>query len=500
MARMTPRFRFAQVTLTRLVVGTLLAAASAAAQDAPAPAPSLDPVEGRWWGTITAPHETAEVGLEIRRGTKGTLQATITQPGANYFGLALPGEVRREGERVTLPEIGLGATLTGDRMSGTFGQAQVPIELRRVESFPGPAPIPPVPTGPGPRWQTRLGGQIFASPVIADGVAYVGTTSGYFDAVRIADGSVVWSFEAGRPVFGAAGVDGDAVYFTCDNGYLFRLDRATGEERWRYDLGDSRVSRALGHPGGLGWDWHGPRPLVADGVVYVGAGDGGFHAVDAATGTGRWRAETGGRIRGGAALAGDLAVVGSADRFVYAFDRASGREVWKHDSEAEIEDEPLVADGRVFVGNRGIGLIALDVTTGERLWRTTFWGSWVESTPTLADGVLYIGSSDLSRVSAIDPVEGTVLWRTQVHGWTFGTPLAVGERIYAGAAGGTPYFVPHVASFNVLDRATGRLLERWPLPDSPDAHQWGIAGSLALAGDTIVATTIGGSIYGFPVR
>jgi outer membrane protein assembly factor BamB len=193
-------------------------------------------------------------------------------------------------------------------------------------------------------------------------------------------------------------------------------------------------------------------------------------------------------------------IVGSADHFVYAFDRATGRKLWRHDTEAEVEDEPLVAGERVFVGNRGIGLIALSAATGERLWRTTFWGSWLESTPALVDGVLYVGSSDLGRVSAIDPAAGTVLWRTAVYGWTFGTPLVVGERIYAGAAGGTPYFIPHVASFSVLDRATGRLLERWPLPDSPDAHQWGIAGSLARAGDTVVATTIGGSVYGFPLR
>lgn len=137
--------------------------------------------------------------------------------------------------------------------------------------------------------------------------------------------------------------------------------------------------------------------------------------------------------------------------------------------------------------------------TGEELWHTTFWGSWLESTPTLDGGVLYVGSSDLGRVSAIDPTDGRVLWRTDVYGWSFGTPLVVGERVYAGAAGGAPYFIPH-ASFCVLERAGGKLGERWPLADAPDGHQWGIAGSLALAGDTIVATTIGGSIYGFPLR
>ena len=90
-----------------------------------------------------------------------------------------------------------------------------------------------------------------------------------------------------------------------------------------------------------------------------------------------------------------------------------------------------------------------------------------------------------------------MLWRTDVFGWTWGTPLVVGERIYAGAAGGTPYFFHHVAGFSVLDRKSGRILERWPLPDSAGAHQWGIAGSPALAGGTLVVTTIEGSVYGF---
>lgn len=462
---------------------------------------ATDPVEGKWWGTAVAPRETVDFGLEFRRDDNGDLSVVVTQPGANYYGLAYPGVVQRDGDRVLLEEMNLKATLEGDRLHGTFGRrANVTLDLRRVDALPEREPPPALPTGPGPRWQKRLSGQIYASPAVADGVAYVGTTGGVMNALSTTDGSLVWSFSAGRPIFGTARVTDDAVYFACDNGYLFKLRRADGTEVWRYDLGDARVSRILPHPEVYDWDWHGPRPLVAGGVVYVGAGDGGFHAVDADTGTRRWRAEKGGRIRGGAALDGERVVVGSADKFVYAFDAATGREVWKHDTEAEIEDEPLVADGKVLIGNRGVGLIALSAATGERLWQTTFWGSWIESTPVLVDGVLYVGSSDLGRVSALDPADGRVLWRSAMFGWTFGTPLVTADRIYAGAAGGTPYFIPHVAGFAVLDRATGKMLQRWPLPDSPGAHQWGIAGSLALAGDTIVATTIDGSVYGFPAR
>jgi outer membrane protein assembly factor BamB len=479
--------------LTLVVVASLLLPLGAAA----AP-PDRDPIEGKWWGEVVAPHETVPFGLEFKRNAEDKLVLAITQPGANYFDMGYPGEVERKGNEVLLEPLALRATLAGDRLTGKLGRGQVSVDLRRAETLPSRPAIPELPTGSGPRWQTRLSGQIYASPAVADGVAYVGTTGGVFNSVRVSDGALIFTFLAGRPILGTARVDADAVYFTCDNGYLFKLERSGGKELWRYDLGDSRESRILPHPEAFGWDWHGPRPLVADGVVYVGAGDGSFHAVDAASGAGRWRAATKGRIRGGAALSGERVVVGSADHFMYAFDRASGRELWKYDSGAEIEDEPLVTQDKVFIGNRGIGLIALDAATGAEVWRTGFWGSWLESTPTLVDGVLYVGSSDLGRVSALDPADGRVLWRTDVFGWTFGTPLVLGDRIYAGAAGGTPYFIPHVASFCVLDRATGKLIERWPLAEAPGAHQWGIAGSLAVAGDTIVATTIDGSISGFP--
>ncbi len=103
-------------------------------------------------------------------------------------------------------------------------------------------------------------------------------------------------------------------------------------------------------------------------------------------------------------------------------------------------------------------------------------------------------------VSALDPTNGKVLWRTDVYGWTFGTPLLVGDKVFAGAAGGEPYFIRHVASLSVLDRATGGLLRRYPLPEVPGAHQWGIAGSPVLAGDLVVVSTIQGGVMAFPVK
>ena len=80
-------------------------------------------------------------------------------------------------------------------------------------------------------------------------------------------------------------------------------------------------------------------------------------------------------------------------------------------------------DGKVLVGNRGYGLFAIAADSGTELWKNFFWGSWVESTPVVVDGTIYIGSSDLRRVSAIDPADGRVLWRSDVFGWAWATPV-----------------------------------------------------------------------------
>jgi outer membrane protein assembly factor BamB len=479
-----------------LLRAVLLVVAALAARNALA---ASDPFEGLWLGTAGSVRERIEVGLDFRRNEAGELRLFLTQPVMNYFGAEL-GAVHREGDRVSLDEMGLALALKDGKLEGTFPGPNSPATFARASALPVELTPPAVPGLAAPRWSTRLGGQIYASPAVADGFTYVGTTGGVFNAVRIADGALAWTFSAGRPIFGRALVEGDAVYFVCDSGQLFKLNRADGKELWRYELGDGAVARVLPHPNVFDWDWQGPQPVIAGDVLFVGAGDGGFHAVDVATGARRWRFTTGGKIRNAALVDGARVILGGADKIVYALERATGKELWRHVTEAEIDAAPVSHDGKILVGNRGGGLYALSAATGERLWRTYFWGSWVESTPVVVDGVIYIGASDLRRVSAIDPADGRVIWRSDVFGWSWGTPLVVGDRIDAGAAGGSPYILHHVAGFAELDRASGRLLRRTPLPEVAGAHQWGIAGSPVLAGDTIVVSTIEGALTAYPLR
>src|SRR5262245_38394862 len=56
-----------------------------------------DPLLGKWWGTVVAPHETVEWGLSFELDAKGEIQVALTQPGANYFAMSVGGKAVRDG-------------------------------------------------------------------------------------------------------------------------------------------------------------------------------------------------------------------------------------------------------------------------------------------------------------------------------------------------------------------------------------------------------------------
>ncbi len=461
-----------------------------------------DPIEGKWYGMVGFPQDRVEIGIEFRRNEKGEIVGFLHQPVANYYQTPLPGTVSKQGNQYLNPQLPLSLAFDGDKLEGTYFPHKAPISLSRTDSLPAEVPVPDFPKGPGPRWQAKLGGAIYGAAEVRDGVVYVGSTNGMFYAVDAKDGRYLWMFVAGRPIHGAAAASDDAVYFVCDNGFLFKLERKSGKELWRYDLGDAQSSRVLVHleTQEMDWDVYGPRPLLLDGVVYVGAGDGGFHAVDADSGQRKWRFAAKQKIRGDAVAHGTSVLFASFDMHAYAVDLRSGTEVWRKMTGGPVPTGPALIGDRLVVGNRGSALAALDPATGEKRWVTMFWGSSVESVAVPFDNLFYIGSSDLRRVSAIDPVDGRVMWRTDVFGWAWSRPAVTESTIYIGALGSSPYEIRHLGSLTALDRKTGRIQWRWPMPDWSGSLVHGFAAYPTVNAGTVFIGGVDGCLYTFPAE
>lgn len=471
-----------------LTAATALASASAA-----------DPAEGKWFGTAGVPGNQSPFGIEIRSDGKGGLAGFLYLEVMNYFAQELP-PIERDKDKYTVPGFGLEFTVAGDHLIGGIGT--IAVNSKRTTSLPTEPPVPTdLPTGPAPRWKTPLGAAIYAAPAVRDGVAYVGTSGGIFNAVKIADGSFAWTFSAGRPIMGEALVTEDAVFFVCDNGFLFRLNRANGKEVWRYDLGDAQTPRILPHSVVYEYDHSAPTPIIAEGTILVGSGDSRFHAVDAGSGARRWRVAVKGKVRSAALVVGPNVIFGDWFGDLYAVDRATGKEAWRKELKAPITSAPAMIGGRLIVGTRGSALLGLDPQNADQVWKIGFWGSWVESTPTEGpDGLAYIGSSDLRRVMCFDPKDGRIVWRTDVFGAPWGKPLVTDRFVYDGASAIVPYMTRHAGGLVALDRQTGKVTWRFPMTNPPGTLHYGFAGSPARAGDALVIGGMDGALYAFPLE
>ena len=84
---------------------------------------------------------------------------------------------------------------------------------------------------------------------------------------------------------------------------------------------------------------------------------------------------------------------GRRDGNVYALNAKTGAKLWSYATGYGVESSPAVANGVVYVGSYDGNVYALNAKTGALLWSYTT-GNGVRSSPAVANGVVYVGSYD----------------------------------------------------------------------------------------------------------
>jgi len=153
---------------------------------------------------------------------------------------------------------------------------------------------------------------------------------------------------------------GDAVYAVSREGYLARLDAATGRVRWR-------ISAEMPVSSGVGAD--------ADTVV-VANEDGEVAAFDAGSGKVRWRARVSSEVLAPPEVGSGLVLVRSIDNRIFAFDAGDGKRRWVYQraSAPLILHAPAgitVAGDSAYAGFPGGKLVAIALSNGGQRWEVT---------------------------------------------------------------------------------------------------------------------------------
>ncbi|MFP6762743.1 MAG: PQQ-binding-like beta-propeller repeat protein, partial [Planctomycetaceae bacterium] len=151
---------------------------------------------------------------------------------------------------------------------------------------------------PAPAWpnEARLHFDASYEPVVLGSRMYVGSmNNGSVTAFDCESGEELWRFYTNGPVRLAPVASGRHVYFGSDDGWLYCVDAETGKLSWKVPGApeNRKPHRHLGNARLISfWPVRG-GPVIADGIVYFGAGIwptlGVFvRAVDAQTGQEIW--------------------------------------------------------------------------------------------------------------------------------------------------------------------------------------------------------------------
>jgi outer membrane protein assembly factor BamB len=345
-----------------------------------------------------------------------------------------------------------------------------------------------VPVLGGVKWKFETGGTVRSSPVLAGDLAYVGSSDGRLYALDRETGRERWSYQANGPINSSPAVAGGAVFFGSRDNTVISLDRLTGELRWQVGTGADMAWEW----GGEGWDFFTSSPVIVDGTLVIGSGDGNVYALEAATGAELWRFATAGRVRSSPAVVDGVVYVGSADGRLYAIDFETGEQRWRFDTEGvsllsadfgydrkTIQSSPAVVDGTVFVGARDGRLYAVDAGTGSLSWQVDEGPSWVGSSSAISDGVVFTGWSDALILHVVDAATGEERWRFNTGHRVFSSPAIAGDMVYVGNADGF---------FFAFDKATGEERWRYRVGDA-------VRSSPVVAGDVVYFGSDDGSVY-----
>ncbi|MGE4130054.1 MAG: PQQ-binding-like beta-propeller repeat protein [Bdellovibrionales bacterium] len=210
-----------------------------------------------------------------------------------------------------------------------------------------------------------------------------------------------WRLDIKDGCEGGAVISDGVLFFGAGDGQFYAVQAESGTVLWSYPLKSEGLS----------------RPLVKGPEVFVLGGNNVVHSLNAKTGKLNWvynrREATNISIRGGSrpALAGDLLLVGFSDGALVALKKSSGAIVWeatlnRNKRFKDVDASPVVDGDMIYVSSYDGALYALNRSDGRVMWMVDEGGY----DQVLVKGKTVFHSSSTGKIMAIDKSSGKVIW------------------------------------------------------------------------------------------
>lgn len=298
------------------------------------------------------------------------------------------------------------------------------------------------------------------------------TRSGHTASTGPRTNQTLWTFETGSAFQWANPVSVDGVvYVGANDANFYAINASSGKEIWRYTTGGYIMSSAL----------------VVEGVVYVSSDDGLLYALNATDGAKFWSGhmyEDEQLIQLSSPAILDEVIYAGTDGgetdtvgYMFAINGSSGAKIWSFQTGGPIYEAPAIVNGIVYAGCLDHYLYALNASDGSQIW-SYHTGSPVESDVVVVDGVAYVCSDD-GNLYALNAADGAVLWHYYTGGPVAEVPAVADGVAYLGTLDGNLY------AFKASD---GSKLWGSPIGNASSS-------SPTVAGDVVYVTNDAGIVY-----
>ena len=336
----------------------------------------------------------------------------------------------------------------------------------------------------GIRWKVALEGAGVSQPIVWNERIILTASDGRAnDRLHVYcyhrdDGKLLWHtrlfgtaptdlYPPGGMAVPTPATDGKLVFVLFGTGDLAALDM-NGKPAWIRSL--AQEYGPFRNRWGMG-----TSPILVDDTLYVQVdhwSQSYLLAVDAKSGTNRWKAHRPGSVNWTSPLAvevkGKKQIVAFGTNFARGYDAQNGAEIWRVDGmHFQCIPSPVVFEDLLFASS-GENTMAIkldgktgDLTNSNVVWKNKKANAFLPS-PLLYRDYLYL-PADKNFVTCFDARTGTAVWKERLGDQFHASPLGAGDRVYIATKEGNVKVLRAGPSFELLaDNAMGEMIVASP--------------------------------------
>jgi eukaryotic-like serine/threonine-protein kinase len=266
------------------------------------------------------------------------------------------------------------------------------------------------------QWKYPTEGGVVSRPALYEGNVFFGSQDRRLHVASARSGKVVWTYYTEGPIHSSPRIAEGHVFIGSDDHHLHAVNVNTSRSAWKFDTGDKVRSTpvvanelvyvgteagdflAIDYRGDMKWRFQAKRAITSSPVssgqaVFFTSVDGTLYCLDARDGWVIWRFRLGKASVSSPALVENRVIVGAADGIIYCVDAQSGREAWRFKTENQVSSSPAVYRDAIYCGSVDGGLYCLEYQNGRQRWKFETPAA-ITGSAVVFDDIVYFGSTD----------------------------------------------------------------------------------------------------------